>query len=44
VISPERTVRAYGQPNDVESLRDLLERSLSKDSTKVAVTANLTTS
>jgi hypothetical protein len=43
VIGPERTVRAYGQPNDVESLRDLIERSLSKDSTKVAVTANLTT-
>ena len=43
VIGPGRTVRAYGQPNDVESLRDLLERSLSKDSTKVPVTANLTT-
>lgn len=43
VIGPGRTVRAYGQPSDVENLRALLERDWGNDSTNVTLKANLAT-
>jgi hypothetical protein len=37
VIGPTRIVRGYGHPNDVESLRSLLDRSLNEDPGEVEV-------
>jgi hypothetical protein len=39
VIGPRRIIRGHGHPNDVESLRDLLELSLNGDPAEVEVTA-----
>lgn len=38
VIGPRRIIRGYGHPNDVESLRDLLELSLNIDPVEIEVT------
>jgi hypothetical protein len=38
VIGPRRIIRGTGHPNDVESLRDLLELSLNRDPAEVEVT------
>jgi hypothetical protein len=43
VIGPTRIVRGYGHPTDLESLRSLLDRSLSGDGAEVEVTAQSAT-
>lgn len=43
VIGPRRIIHGYGHPNDVESLRDLLELNSNKDPVDVEVTTQSAT-
>jgi hypothetical protein len=43
MIGPRRIIRGHGHPNDVKSLRDLLELSLNRDPAEVEVTTRSAT-